>query len=127
MKLPLPGGRLATGIVPDECALVVQDGGLSRNVSIVRKALGRDPEGQDYIETVPKLGYRFVNRVRRLDASSAMSVVMEKTTVSHIITVEEEVLTNQGRTDLSPMFKPQLQSLDGPLLIKRAVNGWHLS
>lgn len=38
----------------------VEDAGLTRNISALRKALGDGPEGGTYIETVPKRGYRFV-------------------------------------------------------------------
>jgi TolB-like protein/DNA-binding winged helix-turn-helix (wHTH) protein len=42
----------------------VEEGNLNRNISILRKALGEDPAGKPYIETVPKRGYRFVGSVR---------------------------------------------------------------
>ena len=41
----------------------VEDGNLSNNIFALRKALGEDPE---YIETIPKRGYRFVGAVRQL-------------------------------------------------------------
>jgi len=41
----------------------VEEGNLSNNIFLLRKALGEDPP---YIETVPKRGYRFVGAVRRL-------------------------------------------------------------
>ena len=41
----------------------VEDGSLSNNIFVLRKALGEDPQ---YLETVPKRGYRFVGAVRCL-------------------------------------------------------------
>ena len=41
----------------------VEEANLTVNVSALRKALGDTPEHQQYIETVPKLGYRFSARV----------------------------------------------------------------
>lgn len=38
----------------------VEESNLNRCVSVLRKALGDDRNGQRYIETVPKRGYRFV-------------------------------------------------------------------
>jgi eukaryotic-like serine/threonine-protein kinase len=38
----------------------VEEANLTVNVSALRKALGETPGGQQYIETVPKRGYRFV-------------------------------------------------------------------
>jgi DNA-binding winged helix-turn-helix (wHTH) protein/alpha-beta hydrolase superfamily lysophospholipase len=42
---------------------VVEEGNLAHNVSILRKALGEGKTDQEYIETVPKRGYRFVAQV----------------------------------------------------------------
>ena len=42
---------------------VVEEGGLARNISLLRKSLGEE-EGSRYIETIPKRGYRFVGEVR---------------------------------------------------------------
>jgi eukaryotic-like serine/threonine-protein kinase len=38
----------------------VEEGNLTVNISALRKALGETPEGTQFIETVPKRGYRFV-------------------------------------------------------------------
>ena len=38
---------------------VVEDVGLARNVSLLRKALGGDDAESPYIETIPRRGYRF--------------------------------------------------------------------
>ncbi|MGH9847774.1 MAG: winged helix-turn-helix domain-containing tetratricopeptide repeat protein, partial [Blastocatellia bacterium] len=43
---------------------LVEENNLSQYISALRKALGDDPNGHRYIETVSKLGYRFVARVR---------------------------------------------------------------
>jgi Tol biopolymer transport system component/DNA-binding winged helix-turn-helix (wHTH) protein len=48
----------------------VEEGNLSRGISLLRKTLGESPTDK-YIETVPKLGYRFVAPVRRSIAVSA--------------------------------------------------------
>ncbi len=59
-------GRLVTKdelmkkIWPDS---FVEEANLTVNVSALRKALGDTPEHQQYIETVPKLGYRFIASV----------------------------------------------------------------
>ena len=43
----------------------VEEGALNRAVSVLRKALDDNPSGRQYIETVPKRGYRFVGQVTR--------------------------------------------------------------
>ena len=45
---------------------VVEENNINANVSILRKALGEDANGQSYIETVPRVGYRFVAKVRQV-------------------------------------------------------------
>jgi TolB-like protein/DNA-binding winged helix-turn-helix (wHTH) protein/Tfp pilus assembly protein PilF len=49
----------------------VEEGGLTRNVSILRKALGEKPDDHQYIVTVPARGYRFVADVREPAKSEA--------------------------------------------------------
>src|SRR5215204_6490132 len=38
----------------------VEEGNLTQNISLLRKALGESPGGIQFIETVPRRGYRFV-------------------------------------------------------------------
>jgi TolB-like protein/Flp pilus assembly protein TadD len=38
----------------------VEEGGLARNISLLRKALGDDTDNIQYIETIPRRGYRFI-------------------------------------------------------------------
>jgi DNA-binding winged helix-turn-helix (wHTH) protein len=42
----------------------VEENNLAQNISNLRKALGETKEGEHYIQTVPKRGYRFVGDVR---------------------------------------------------------------
>jgi DNA-binding winged helix-turn-helix (wHTH) protein len=49
--------RLLAEVWPDS---FVEEGALSRSISILRKTLGESDSGQKFIETVPKRGYRFV-------------------------------------------------------------------
>jgi len=42
----------------------VEEGNLTQNISLLRKALGETPGGIQFIETVPRRGYRFVGDVR---------------------------------------------------------------
>ena len=41
----------------------VEENNLNHNVSVLRKALGEKATGQQYIETVPRVGYRFAATV----------------------------------------------------------------
>ena len=52
--------ELLTAVWPDT---TVEENNLNHNISVLRKALGEKATGQQYIETVPRLGYRFVAAV----------------------------------------------------------------
>ena len=52
--------KLLTTLWPDH---FVEESNLSFNISTLRKALGEGQNGQQYIETVSKKGFRFVGRV----------------------------------------------------------------
>jgi TolB-like protein/Tfp pilus assembly protein PilF len=43
----------------------VEEGNLTQNISLLRKALGESPNGIQFIETVPRRGYRFVAPTRK--------------------------------------------------------------
>ena len=45
----------------------VEESNLSSNISILRKQLGVTPDGGDYIQTIPKRGYRFAAAVKQVD------------------------------------------------------------
>ena len=47
---------------------VVEEGSLTSHVSLLRKALGVAPQGQEFIETLPKRGYRFVGSVKWVES-----------------------------------------------------------
>ena len=55
-------GDLMSAVWPDT---FVEESNLSSNISILRKQLGATPEGGDYIQTIPKRGYRFAATVRQ--------------------------------------------------------------
>ena len=55
--------ELLDAVWPDTA---VEENNLNHNVSVLRKALQDKATGQQYIETVPRLGYRFVAPVEGL-------------------------------------------------------------
>jgi pimeloyl-ACP methyl ester carboxylesterase/DNA-binding winged helix-turn-helix (wHTH) protein len=46
----------------------VEENNLNKNISVLRKVLGQSPSSGSYIETVPRAGYRFVVKVKELNA-----------------------------------------------------------
>jgi len=65
----------------------VEEGSLTRNISVLRKALG--DEDERYIETLPKRGYRFVAPVQELWVPGE-ALVIEERTISHVLMEETE-------------------------------------
>ncbi|HEU5237051.1 MAG TPA: transcriptional regulator, partial [Pyrinomonadaceae bacterium] len=62
----------------------VEESSLTQNISLLRRALDEAPGSRQYIETIPKRGYRFVADVRRIDTH-------ETTTLMIAAQIEEEV------------------------------------
>lgn len=58
----------------------VEEGNLVRNISLLRKALGEGENGERYIETIPKRGYRFVAQVKHVGEESTDSIVATEET-----------------------------------------------
>jgi eukaryotic-like serine/threonine-protein kinase len=56
--------ELLTAVWPDT---TVEENNLNHNISVLRKALGEQATGQQYIETVPRVGYRFVAAVETVE------------------------------------------------------------
>lgn len=103
----------------------VEEIGLARNISVLRKALGEDAGEQQFIETVPKRGYRFTAQVReRVDdptgspgilpagfdkadgrttagedacAPRAAELVIEQSSVSQTVEIYREYSTGEDR------------------------------
>ena len=73
----------------------VEEGNLSVHIFALRKALGENGEGQSYIETLPKLGYRFVGSVQEIAPNDA-ELVVERHRLSRVV-VEEEVESGSDR------------------------------
>lgn len=59
-------GELMSLVWPETA---VEENNLDRNISTLRKALGEQANGEAFIETVPRMGYRFVAAVRELGGS----------------------------------------------------------
>src|SRR5882724_3537670 len=67
----------------------VEEANLTVSISALRKALGERADGHQYIETVPKRGYRFVADVKVIEAEEVL-VLRERTRAQVIIDHEEE-------------------------------------
>ncbi|HET6974064.1 MAG TPA: alpha/beta fold hydrolase, partial [Pyrinomonadaceae bacterium] len=68
----------------------VEENNLAQNISILRKALGKTHEGEDYIQTVPKRGYRFVGGVRVMGGEEESVIVHERTRARIVVERDDE-------------------------------------
>jgi DNA-binding winged helix-turn-helix (wHTH) protein len=59
----VPKSELMTAIWPET---TIEENNLDRNISTLRKALGEKAGGERFIETVPRLGYRFLASVNAI-------------------------------------------------------------
>jgi DNA-binding winged helix-turn-helix (wHTH) protein/pimeloyl-ACP methyl ester carboxylesterase len=64
----------------------VEENNLSQNISLLRKALG---DGAKYIETVPRLGYRFMAKVRITEIDESASLIVHER-IRARVHIEEE-------------------------------------
>ncbi|MFL6210420.1 MAG: winged helix-turn-helix domain-containing tetratricopeptide repeat protein [Pyrinomonadaceae bacterium] len=87
----------------------VEEANLTQNIYMLRKALGTG----DYIETVPRRGYRFAAEVREWAEESADLIVQERTRASIFIEEEEEI-KEQTEADVQGEQVPVLSTARWP-------------
>jgi Tol biopolymer transport system component len=73
----------------------VEEGSLSQNVSLVRKALGESESGRTYIQTIPRRGYRFATEVQEVSEEPPESAA--QTHSRSMVVIEEEVPRTRRR------------------------------
>lgn len=77
--------ELLSRVWPD---VVVEEGSLTRNVSTLRKVLATNDNPQGFIDTLPRLGYRFHSLVQRVAATRATAAT-PATAVTPEVSVQE--------------------------------------
>ena len=93
----------------------VEEGNLTQNISVLRKALGEANGGKPYIETVPRRGYRFAAGVREFWNGDAAAEPLPLASIA--IAVGESTLTHpENGNGTAPAFMPELFPTDQPAL-----------
>jgi len=105
----------------------VEESNLAKQISRLRKLLNTD--GEEFIETLPKHGYRFRASVRRCLVESEDAVILEKRTVKRV-TFAIEGGTEGEVPALPPPRRPFLRASRVTLLLVMsivglAVLGWY--
>src|SRR5207253_303597 len=107
----LQKNELMAALWPDS---FVEESNLTQNIFLLRKALGEDRGEQNYIKTVPRIGYRFVAPVRRvLDESDA---VLVESRVRERIVVKEEIVEHEEETGADLNHAPGVTGKAGSYL-----------
>lgn len=98
--------EMISAIWPDS---FVEEGNLAKQISRLRKVLNQN--GHQYIETLPKRGYRFsAGDLRRVAKKFGQPAVIEKRTIKRIgIEVERE--PESGGRELPPAKPPRFRSM----------------
>lgn len=78
--------RLMKEVWPDA---FVEEGNLTQNISVLRKVLSNGEEGHQYIQTIPRRGYRFVGRIRTMPDVSE-ELIIEEHSRSTIVVEQRE-------------------------------------
>jgi len=109
----------------------VEENNLTQYISMLRKLLGEGPgEDQKHIETVPRLGYRFVTKVQTLSADGVSEVGFSKHKTTRIVVHEEELEeTYEASEEASPasLATLSLENAQTQLLGLRRSGRWSLA
>ena len=81
----------------------VEESNLSVHVFALRRALGETSEGQSYIETIPRQGYRFTAEVHEPGANGG-GVLVERRTLSRVTIEEHEAPAEHPRPSIEGGF-----------------------
>lgn len=103
----------------------VEESNLTQNIYLLRKALGEDTNGQVYIRTVPRHGYRFVAEVREVHEELKEPLAETQSTPEEedaLAPVEEERPETTTPPDTSN--RPAFRYLSPPVV--NPAPGWRL-
>ena len=98
----------------------VEPGNLDVTISRLRKALGEDVNGGKFIETVPRLGYKFVAEVREI-VEDVPALVVEKQTFGRVIVQDEISIGRTPSEILRRLLPPRRQRLGAVVTAFAAV------
>ncbi len=90
----------------------VEESSLSQNISLLRKALGENGAAPQFIETIPKRGYRFIANVREIAGGngSGAELVLHERTSTQLVIEEDEVSDSPDQTHPAQAIAPRLFS-----------------
>ena len=78
---------------------IVEENNLTQQISQLRRAFGEGGDASDYIETVPRLGYRFVSEVRQIGGDEDDVILSKRTRTRIVLREEEETVEEEESQD----------------------------
>lgn len=100
---------------------IVEEANLSHNIYKLREALGEGLNGQRYIETVPRRGYRFVAKVAEGQDHGA-DLIVEEHSRAHIVVEEDDI----PERIIEAQIAPAEQRVALPAHVERRASGKQL-
>lgn len=82
----------------------VEEGNLTQNISLLRKALGESPGGVQFIETVPRRGYRFVADTNQSWSDGVETPVSETRIESSPVVPIPDTTSQAGGVKRTPFY-----------------------
>ena len=82
----------------------VEEGNLTQNISLLRKALGESPGGVQFIETVPRRGYRFVADTNQSWGHDVSPVVPETRSDPAFVVPIPDTTIRSARVKRTPFY-----------------------
>ena len=99
----------------------VEEGNLTQNISLLRKALGESPGGIQFIETVPRRGYRFVADINEAWDGGHLNGPAETPAVAPIAVAETaETVSHPNNSGSLPVVSIPAASSDRFAWFKRS-------
>jgi len=97
----------------------VEDGNLSQNVYLVRRALDPNGDGREYIETIPRFGYRFAAPVRMGTGPTPKSAVLWSAAAALLLVASLAIAGSSATSDPPSLNNAAREAL--------ALGTYHLS
>ena len=99
----------------------VEEGNLTQNISLLRKALGESPGGIQFIETVPRRGYRFVADINEAWDGGHLNGPAETPAVAPIAVAETaETVSHPNNSGSHPVVSLPVAASDRFAWFKRS-------
>jgi len=92
---------------------IVDESNLSQNIYLLRKTLGAGSTGQNYIETVPRRGYRFVGEVRECNATATDLILAGRTEIQRVSESPDDIIEQSDSRSLDYRPSHTKPSLNG--------------